>query len=40
MELFTAITTPYEVGSVMKAIKSLVKVVTKQLEKDNIIDKQ
>jgi hypothetical protein len=38
--VWTGITNTFEVGSVMKAIKSLVKVVTKQLEKDNIIDKQ
>jgi hypothetical protein len=38
--VWTGITNTFEVGSVMKTIKGLVKVVTKQLEKDNIITKQ
>ena len=38
--VWTGITNTFEIGSVMKTIKSLVKVVTKQLEKENIIAKQ
>jgi hypothetical protein len=38
--VWTGITNTFEIGSVMKTITSLVKVVTKQLEKDNIIAKQ
>ncbi len=38
--VWTGITNTFQIGSVMKAIKSLVKVVTKQLEKENIIPKQ
>jgi hypothetical protein len=38
--VWTGITNTFEIGSVMKTIKSLVKVVSKQLEKDNIIVKQ
>ena len=38
--VWTGITNTFEIGSVMKTIKNLVKVVTKQLEKDNIIAKQ
>jgi hypothetical protein len=37
--VWTGITNTFEIGSVMKTIKSLVKVVTKQLEKENIIAK-
>jgi hypothetical protein len=38
--VWTGITNTFEIGSVMKTITSLVKVLTKQLEKDNIIAKQ
>jgi hypothetical protein len=38
--VWTGITNTFEIGSVMKTIKSLVKVVSKQLEKDNIVVKQ
>jgi hypothetical protein len=38
--VWTGITNTFEISSVMKTIKSLVKVVTKQLEKENIIAKQ
>ena len=37
---WTGITNTFEIGSVMKTIKGLVKVVTRQLEKDNIIAKE
>ena len=38
--VWTGITNTFEIGSVMKTITSLVKVLTKQLEKDDIIAKQ
>jgi hypothetical protein len=38
--VWTGITNTFEISSVMKTIKSLVKVVTKQLEKENIIAKE
>lgn len=38
--VWTGITNTFSIGSVMKTIKSLVKIVSKQLEKDNVIAPQ
>jgi hypothetical protein len=38
--VWTGTTNTFEIGSVMKSIKGLVKVVSKQLEKENIIQRQ
>jgi hypothetical protein len=38
--VWTGTTNTFEIGSVMKTIKSLVNVVTKQLEKENIVQPQ
>lgn len=38
--VWTGTTSTFEVGSVMKAIKDLVKIVAKELEKENIIERE
>jgi hypothetical protein len=37
--VWTGTTNVFDAGSAMKVIKQLVKVVSKQLEKDNVIDR-